>query len=119
MKNSLSEEFKRMQKLAGISLDEISHVELDSHEYYVDKNGYITYSLNFPYKFNKKAKYNTPNPDYIDVNNWMEKLKPNSMAMRLINTIPNIKYDFIEYESGDKELKIVVNIKDLQKYKFI
>jgi len=39
--------------------------------------------------------------------------------MKLINSIPNIEYDFIEYSGGDKELKIKVNIEDLQKYNFI
>jgi hypothetical protein len=29
------------------------------------------------------------------------------------------EYDFIEYSGGDKELKVKVNIEDLQKYNFI
>jgi hypothetical protein len=100
-------------------MKELDYIELNLHKYYVDENGDIIYTLNFPYKFNRKTKYNTPNPDYINIDNWMEKLNSNLISMKLINTIPNIKYNFIEYESGDKELKIKVNIKDLQKYKFI
>ena len=92
-------------------------IKIDGRDYYVSPQGNVTLSLNFPYKYNKQYKYNTPREEYIDKNNWREKLNPNSLEMKIINNIPNAEYDFIEYEGGDAELKVKVNIEDLKKYK--
>jgi hypothetical protein len=72
--------------------------------------------LSIPYKYNRKTKYNTPNPNYIDKDNFKEKLPNNLLVMKLINSIPNIEYKFIEYSGGDKELIIKTNLKILSKF---
>ena len=93
--------------------------KIDSRDYYVDIQGNVTLSLNIPYKYNRSYKYNTPRKEYINKDNWREKLNPDNLEMRIINNISGVEYDFIEYESGDKELKVKVNIKNLKKCKLI
>jgi hypothetical protein len=86
---------------------------LTSEEY---ENGIRIEVLTIPYKYNRKTKYNTPNPDYIDKNNFREKIPNNFLVMKLINSIPNIKYEFIEYDGGDKELIVKTNLETLSKF---
>jgi hypothetical protein len=113
-------EFAREDAKADLDLHNITeksnNIEIDGQDYHIDKQGNVILSLNFPYKYNRLKIYNTPNEKYIDKDNWKEKLDPNSLEMRIINNIPKAEYDFIEYESGDKELRIKVNIEDLKKY---
>jgi hypothetical protein len=97
-------------------LNEQRYVRIDGDEYYVDENGNVKLSLNFPYKFNRSHKYNTPREEYIDKSNWKEKVNPNSPIMKVINNVPTADYEFIEYPSGDKELLVKTNIEDLKKY---
>ena len=92
------------------------YVKIDNSEYYVDENGNVKLSLNFPYKFNRSDKYNAPREEYIDKNNWKEKVNPNFPIMKVINNVPTADYEFIEYPSGDKELLVKTNIEDLKKY---
>jgi hypothetical protein len=94
-------------------------IKINNREYCINETGIVIVSLNFPYKYNRQFKYNTPREEYIDKNNWKEKLSQEEIEIKLINSIPNIEYDFIEYSGGDKELKIKVSIEDLQKYNFI
>jgi hypothetical protein len=122
----LINEIARMQRIAGLiteseyqetlTTEKSNNIEIDGQDYHIDKQGNVILSLNFPYKYNRLKIYNTPNEKYIDKDNWKEKLDPNSLEMRIINNIPKAEYDFIEYESGDKELRIKVNIEDLKKY---
>ena len=97
-------------------LNEQKYIKIDNSEYYVDENGNVKLSLNFPYKFNRSHKYNNPNEEYIDKNNWKEKVNPNFPIMKVINNVPTADYEFIEYPSGDKELLVKTNIEDLKKY---
>jgi hypothetical protein len=97
-------------------LNEQKYIKIDNSEYYVDENGNVKLSLNFPYKFNRSDKYNTPREEYIDKNNWKEKVNPNFPIMKVINNVPTADYEFIEYPSGDKELVVKTNIEDLKKY---
>jgi hypothetical protein len=97
-------------------LNEQKYIKIDNSEYYVDENGNVKLSLNFPYKFNRPDKYNTPREEYIDKNNWKEKVNPNFPIMKVINNVPTADYEFIEYPSGDKELLVKTNIEDLKKY---
>ena len=97
-------------------LNEIRDVKIDGNEYYVDKNGNVKLSLNFPYKFNRSHRYNTPREEYIDKNNWKEKVNPSYPIMKVINNVPIADYEFIEYPSGDKELVVRTNIEDHKKY---
>ena len=92
------------------------YVKIDNSEYYVDENGNVKLSLNFPYKFNRSHKYNAPREEYIDKNNWKEKVNPNFPIMKVINNVPTADYEFIEYPGGDKELLVKTNIEDLKKY---
>jgi hypothetical protein len=92
------------------------YIKIDNSEYYVDENGNVKLSLNFPYKFNRSHIYNTPREEYIDKNNWKEKVDPNFPIMKVINNVPTARYEFIEYPSGDKELLVKTNIEDLKKY---
>jgi hypothetical protein len=94
-------------------------VKINNREYHVNETGIVIVSLNFPHKHNRQFRYNTPRKEYIDKNNWKEKLSKEGIEMKLINSIPNIEHDFIEYDGGDKELKIKVSIEDLQKYNFL
>ena len=59
-------------------LNEQKYIKIDNSEYYVDENGNVKLSLNFPYEFNRSHKYNTPREEYIDKNNWKEKVKKQS-----------------------------------------
>ena len=97
-------------------LNEIRDVKIDGNEYYVDKNENVKLSLNFPYKFNRSHRYNTPREEYIDKSNWKEKVNPSYPIMKVINNVPPADYEFIEYPSGDKELVVRTNIEDLKKY---
>jgi hypothetical protein len=92
------------------------YIKIDNSEYYVDENGNVKLSLNFPYEFNRSHKYNTPREEYIDKNNWKEKVNPSYPIMKVINNVPTADYEFIEYPSGDKELLVKTNIEDLKKY---
>ena len=97
-------------------LNEQKYIKIDNSEYYVDENGNVKLSLNFPYEFNRSHKYNTPREEYIDKNNWKEKVNPSYPIMKVINNVPTADYEFIEYPSGDKELLVKTNIEDLKKY---
>jgi hypothetical protein len=72
--------------------------------------------LFIPYKYNRKTKYNTPNPNYIDKNNFKEKLPKDFLIIKLMNSIPNIEYQFIEYDSGDKELIVKTNYETISEF---
>ncbi len=97
-------------------LNEEEYVKIDNGLYVISPNGKVELSLVFPYKYNRSHRYNTPREEYIDKSNWKEKLNPNYPIMKVINNVPNADYDFIEYESGDKELVVKTNIEDLKKY---
>ena len=97
-------------------LNEQKYIKIDNSEYYVDEQGNIKISLQFPYKFNRSHKNNTPREEYIDKNNWKEKVNPSYPIMKVINNVPTADYEFIEYPSGDKELLVKTNIEDLKKY---
>ena len=72
--------------------------------------------LFIPYKCNRKTKYNTPNPHYINKDNFKEKLSNDFLVIKLINSILNVEYKFIEYSSGDKELIVKTNLETLSKF---
>ena len=93
-----------------------TEIQIDGEEFYTDQQGNVSIALSIPYRSNRQFRYNTPRAEYIDKHNWSQKLDPNSVIMKIINNIPNAKYDFIEYSGGDKELKVKVNIEDLKKY---
>jgi hypothetical protein len=125
----LSEDTEKMKKVDEIDFSEgklfeendepfksKKYIKIDNSEYYVDENGNVKLSLNFPYKFNRSHIYNTPREEYIDKNNWKEKVDPNFPIMKVINNVPTARYEFIEYPSGDKELLVKTNIEDLKKY---
>jgi hypothetical protein len=89
-----------------------NYLQVDNSIYYVkDSERNFILSLNFPYKYNKPFKYNTPREEYIDKNNWREKLDPNFPIMKIIKLFPKAEHEFVEYESGDKELIVKINPK--------
>jgi hypothetical protein len=92
-----------------------TYLQIDNDIYYVkDNEGNFILSLNFPYKYNRPFKYNTPREEHINKNNWREKINPNSSIMKVIKEFPKSEYEFIEYESGDKELVVKINPKTFQ-----
>ena len=97
-----------------------NYLQVDNNVYYVkDNEGNFILSLNFPYKYNRPFKYNTPREEYIDKNNWRKKLNSNFPIMKIITKFPKLKHEFVEYESGDKELIVKINSKNLKGIAFI
>jgi hypothetical protein len=87
-----------------------TYLQVDNSVYYVkDSEGNFILSLNFPYKHNRQFRYNTPREEYIHKNNWREKLDINSPIMKIIKRFPEAEHEFVEYESGDKELIVKIN----------
>ena len=87
-----------------------TYLQVDNSVYYVkDNEGNFILSLNFPYKHNRQFRYNTPREEYIHKNNWRGKLDINSPIMKIIKRFPEAEHEFVEYESGDKELIVKIN----------
>jgi hypothetical protein len=49
----------------------VSIIKIVNDKYHVDKQGNVEISLNFPYKFNRSHRYNTPREEYIDKSNCL------------------------------------------------